>query len=33
MFASIMLVVTIIGLLYLNVKLDKMIKDGSYAEK
>lgn len=33
MFASIMLVITIIGLLYLNAKLDKMIEDGSYAEK
>lgn len=33
MFASVMLIITIIGLLYLNMKVDKMIKDGSYAEK
>lgn len=33
MFGSIFLTITLIGLIWLNIKLDKMMKDGSYAEK
>lgn len=33
MFGSILLTITLIALVLLNIKLDKMMKDGSYAEK